>query len=85
MDYEILVTPQAQRQLNRLAANVRATLESAIDRLASNPRPHGVQKLAGGENEYRIREGNYRVVYEIRDKMLVVVVVRVGHRRDIYR
>ena len=80
-----MCTPQAQRQLNKLAANVRATLEDAIDRLASNPRPHGVQKLAGGENEYRIRQGDYRIVYEIRDKVLVVAVVRVGHRRDIYR
>jgi mRNA interferase RelE/StbE len=65
--------------------HVKANLSAAIDTLADNPRPQGVQKLAGGGNEYRIREGDYRVVYEIRDKTLVIVVIKLGHRKDIYR
>ncbi|WP_245617013.1 type II toxin-antitoxin system RelE family toxin [Amycolatopsis taiwanensis] len=53
--------------------------------MADDPRPAGAKKLAGGEGEWRVRTGDYRVVYEIRDRVLVVLVVAVVHRREIYR
>ena len=53
--------------------------------LANDPRPPGCDKLAGVENLYRIRVGDYRVVYQIRDEMLLVLVVKIGHRREVYR
>lgn len=60
-------------------------LVEAIDKLAENPRPRGCKKLAGRYDLYRIRVGRYRVVYAIRDEVLVVVIVAIGHRRDVYR
>jgi mRNA interferase RelE/StbE len=85
MAYKIIFTPAANKQLDRLPVNVRVVLKRSIDALADNPRPHGAQKLTGGEREYRIRTGDYRVIYEIRDDVLVVVIIKMGHRRDIYR
>jgi mRNA interferase RelE/StbE len=85
MAYKIIFTPAANKQLERLPVNVRVVLKRSIDDLADNPRPHGVRKLTGGEREYRIRTGDYRVIYEIRDDVLVVVIIKMGHRRDIYR
>lgn len=55
-----------------------------IERLADDPRPNGSEKLSGQER-YRVRQGTYRIVYEIREQELVVVVVKIGHRRDVYR
>ncbi len=55
-----------------------------FDELASNPRPLGSEKLSGQER-YRVRQGDYRIIYEIDDDVLVVVVVKVGHRREVYR
>ncbi len=59
--------------------------ENALDSLAKNPRPPGCVKLQGGDDLYRVRVGDYRVVYTIQDTVLVVLVVEAGHRRDIYR
>jgi mRNA interferase RelE/StbE len=56
-----------------------------MEALRENPRPTTVKKLAAEENLYRIRVGDYRVVYQIRDKELIVLVVKIGHRREIYR
>ena len=65
---------------------MRAKLVAAIDALADDPRPAGCKKLAGSANRYRIRAaGAYRIVYDVHDDVLLVVVIRVGHRRDIYR
>lgn len=60
-------------------------MQAAIEILAATPRPAGAVKLAGGDGEWRIRTGDYRIVYEVHDGMLVVLVVAVGHRREIYR
>ncbi|WP_236690203.1 type II toxin-antitoxin system RelE family toxin [Corynebacterium mustelae] len=53
--------------------------------LANNPRPHGCIQLWGGNGEYRIRVGSYRIIYDIQDQELIILVLRVGHRREIYR
>ena len=56
-----------------------------IDSLVENPRPQGIKKLAGEEDLYRLRVGDYRVIYQIQEKRLIVLVVGVGHRADVYR
>ena len=85
MDYLVDFESAALRQFNKLDKNIQARLKPKIDALAKNPRPHGVKKLQGYENRYRIRVGDYRVLYEIHDSMLLVLVVDVGNRGWIYR
>ena len=89
MTYRIEVAPAAVRQLRKLDLPARRRVQAAIELLADQPRPPGAMKLAGGEGEWRVRTGDYRVVYEIRDEIrdevLVVLVVAVGHRREVYR
>jgi mRNA interferase RelE/StbE len=82
--YRIEIAPRAARQLRRLDARARKRVQAAIELLADNPRPPSTKKLVGGNGEWRIRTGDYRVVYEIHDNVLLVLVVAVGHRRDIY-
>jgi mRNA interferase RelE/StbE len=60
-------------------------VQAAIELLADQPRPSGAKKLAGGDGEWRVRTGDYRIVYEVHDDVLLVLVVAVGHRRDIYQ
>lgn len=85
MQYEIHFKAPAQRALEKLERQARERLIEAIDSLAEDPRPAGCRKLRGKRDLYRIRVGAYRVVYQVRDEVLVVVVVAVGDRRDIYR
>ena len=73
------------RDLKKLPEPVRQRLQPHIELLATDPRPPGVVKLEGTEKGYRIRIGDYRVLYEIHDAVLRVAVVKVGHRRDVYR
>lgn len=63
----------------------RRRVDAAILALADNPRPNGCRKLAGEEGQWRIRVGDFRVIYQVRDAVLLVLVVRVGHRREVYR
>ena len=76
---------RAYRQFAKLDRQAQQRLAPAIDALADDPRPPGCVKLAGADDLYRIRVGAYRVVYAIEDDRLVVLVVKVGHRRDVYR
>ncbi len=85
MAYEVRIKSSALRELGRLAEQIRARVDQAIRALGAQPRPPGVQKLAGATNLYRIRVGDYRIVYQIQDRVLLVLVVRVGHRGDVYR
>jgi len=83
--YRIEVAPGAVRQLRKLDPVARMRVQAAIELLAANPRPPGAAKLVGGDGEWRVRTGDYRVVYEIHDDRLLVLVVALGHRRDVYR
>ena len=83
--YRIEFTSAAARQVRKLDRPVRTRLLDAIETLASSPRPDGVKKLASTENAWRIRVGDYRIIYSIEDDVLVVTVVRVAHRREAYR
>ncbi|MEM6432310.1 MAG: type II toxin-antitoxin system RelE/ParE family toxin [Cyanobacteria bacterium P01_D01_bin.115] len=84
MNYEILFKPAAQRQLKKLMPKVQQDLLAIIEGLSAEPRPSGCKKLKGRPNQYRIRLGNYRVIYSIEDEILIVRVIKIGHRRDIY-
>ncbi|HYX16184.1 MAG TPA: type II toxin-antitoxin system RelE/ParE family toxin [Nostoc sp.] len=85
MTYQIELSNKAAKQLKKLSADIRDKINEKIIELADNPRPSGVVKLENTGNKYRIRVGNYRILYEIQDDVLIVKVVRVGHRRDVYR
>ena len=84
MSYEVLIKPAAQRQLKKLPRTVQADLIALIEQLAQDPRPPGCKKLKGRQSQYRVRLGDYRVIYSIEEEALVVRVIKVGHRRDIY-
>ena len=84
MAYRVVITPAANRAIARLPATVRRRIADRLAALAENPRPAGSIKLAG-EDTYRIRVGDYRIIYAIEDDRLIVLVIDVGHRRDIYR
>jgi mRNA interferase RelE/StbE len=83
--YRPVIAPTARKELDRLPTNARERVVRAIDALSDNPRPHGSLKLEGGEGQYRIRVGKYRVIYSIEDDVLIVLIVRVRHRKDAYR
>jgi mRNA interferase RelE/StbE len=76
---------QRRESFRKLSAAVRASLAPKIDLLARNPRPSGTKKLVGEKNGWRLRVGDYRILYEIRDSDYRVLIVIIGHRRDVYR
>lgn len=85
MSYQVTLTPAAARQLRKLDHQARRRIQAAIDLLAADPRPPAATQLVGGAGEWRVRTGDYRIVYEIHDQNLLVLVLVVGHRREIYR
>ena len=85
MIYEIIITKYIQKQLDNLPNNIQERVYDKISQLAEEPRPDGVVKLKGYDNEYRIRIGDYRLVYEIQDEQLIVLLVQCKHRRDVYK
>ena len=84
MSYQISIDGTAKKALRRIHPRDANRIETAIDKLADNPRPDGCTKLTAEDNLWRIRIGSYRVIYEIRDRELVVLVVKVAHRREAY-
>ncbi len=85
MTYRIEIAPAAVRQLGKLDAPARRRVQAAIELLAEEPRPSAAKKLVGGAGEWRVRTGDYRIVYEISDGVMLVLVIAVGHRRGIYQ
>ena len=85
MTYEVRLAPAAVRQLRKLDPPGRRRVQAAIDLLAEDPRPPGARQLVGGAGEWRVRTGDFRIIYDIRDGELLVLVVKVGHRRDVYQ
>ena len=83
--YRIEFKPAAVRELAALDQRDRVRVAKRIDSLAANPRRRGAEKLKGADDIWRVRAGDYRIVYAIQDAVLLVLVVRVGHRRDVYR
>ena len=85
MPYTLEFTPAALRDLKQIPKQILFRIGRKIDSLTDNPRPPGVEKLTGSENSYRIRVGHYRILYEIRDKGVLINIVRARHRREAYR
>ena len=85
MVYRIEIKPQAEKAIAKIPNPHRRRVAKAIDGLARAPRPAGCVKLTGADNAYRIRVGDYRIVYEIIDRIVTVFIVRVAHRKDVYR
>ncbi|MEH2086470.1 type II toxin-antitoxin system RelE family toxin [Nostoc sp.] len=85
MSYKVEILRGALKQLKKIPSELQERIQIKIDDLATEPRPNGVKKLKGKENAYRIKVGDYRVIYDIFDDLLVVNVVEVGHRKNIYK
>lgn len=85
MVYSILLAPPAERQLRSFSPAAQKRLVKRMKTLQNDPRPRDVKKLAGEDNLYRIREGDYRIIYTIQDKELIVLVLKIGDRKEVYR
>ncbi|CAC5340365.1 MULTISPECIES: type II toxin-antitoxin system RelE family toxin [Planktothrix] len=85
MSYTVIIPKPVQKQLDNLPEDIRQRIIEKILSLTIEPRPVGVKKLKGFDHEYRVRVGDYRVRYEVNDKILTVLVLHCKHRRNIYR
>ncbi|MFN8035824.1 MAG: type II toxin-antitoxin system RelE/ParE family toxin [Acidimicrobiia bacterium] len=85
MSYAIEFEPKAARQLARIPQPDRRRIIARIELLGDEPRPNGVEKLEGFTNLYRVRQGNYRIVYSIDDGLRIVTIARIGQRGSVYR
>ena len=85
-DYKILVSKRAERGFDRIRDNnILKRIVRKIDELAKNPRPSGVRKIMGSDIDYRIRMGDYRIIYQINDTERLIEIRGIGHRKEIYR
>jgi mRNA interferase RelE/StbE len=85
MAYTVEVAPAAERQLKALPKPIRTPIGRRIDKLADNPRPHGIEKITGEDDLYRVRTGDYRILYKINDQEILILVVKIGDRKEVYR
>lgn len=83
--YQIIFKKSAQKELTDISKPYNQNIVNAIDKLAVNPRPDGVKKLKGEENAYRIRIGDYRVIYTIEDVIKIIEIEGIRHRKDAYK
>lgn len=83
--YGVQILPRAQRQIKALPRDVQKRIVKAVRLLRENPRPSSVKKLKGTEDLYRYRVGSYRIIYAVSDEAILIFVVSVGHRREVYR
>jgi len=84
-EYRIEVSATAERQLRKLDQNDRSQIVGAIKRLASNPKPRGSRKLRGYDDVFRIRKGVFRIIYSVERDHLLIIILKVGHRKSVYR
>lgn len=83
--YRIVFAPRADRDFRALTPDVQRRLRPRIDALARNPRPRGVTTLSGGKGLLRLRVGDYRIIYQVQGHTLTILILKIGHRREIYR
>ena len=83
-NYKVLIKPSAIKELNKIPKKDLSKITDRIQALAIDPRPPGCEKLSA-QNAYRIRQGVYRIVYSIEDDNLIIVVIKIGHRRNVYK
>lgn len=85
MTYAISYVRSAAKAISKLDRPTAVRIIEAIELLAGDPRPSGCIQLKGGDGEFRIRVGDYRIIYDVEDDQLVILVLRIGHRREVYR
>lgn len=85
MSYTIELSRKAERDFKGFDKALQKRLKTKIDSLAKNPRPSGVKKLEGEEDLYRVRVGDYRIIYQIQDDKLIILVVKIGDRKEVYK
>ena len=83
--YKVLIKNSALKEIQRIPKTFRIKIIETIDCLANNPSPSGVKKLENFKNSYRVRVGQYRIIYKIEDRQLIVEIVKVGNRKEVYR
>jgi mRNA interferase RelE/StbE len=83
--YTISYKPSAAKAFAKIHPQDRRRVKDTIESLAENPRPPQGVQLVGGDGEWRVRAGDYRIIYDIEDHRLVILVLRIGHRREVYR
>jgi len=83
--YKVLISRTAEKQLKRLTLDLQRKISAMIVGLGIEPRPFGSKKLSGTSSSYRVRCGDYRIIYDIYDREVVVSVLKIGHRRNIFR
>jgi mRNA interferase RelE/StbE len=83
--YRVALAASAEKELHRLPNKIVARIFPHLEDLSSTPRPSGCKKLKGGDNEWRLRVGDYRIVYVIDDRARTVNVTRIAHRREVYK
>lgn len=84
VSYRIDYAKGVDKDFRKIPVKFADRIAASIDKLAANPRPSGCVKLVGFDSEYRIRVGDYRIIYQINDNVLVILVLEIGHRKDIY-
>jgi mRNA interferase RelE/StbE len=85
MPFTVRLPVRVAKRLDQLPREIRRKVVSKLESLEHNPRPVGAEKLSGSDSLYRIRAGDWRVIYAVQDQELVVLVIRIGHRKDVYR
>ena len=85
MAYQVLIKGSARKELAALSLPLQKRIDTRIRALSENPRPSGIKKLAGDENLYRLRVSDYRIIYQIQDKALLVLVIKISLHREVYR
>ena len=84
-NYKVKISSTAEKSLKKIPKKDLVKIIELIQILAIRPYPQGCRKLSGEDNVYRVRQGNYRVIYEIIDNELIILVLKVGHRKDVYK
>ena len=82
---EVRISRSAERQFRKLTGDWQGRIGQAVQALATDPFPRGCRKLTGYDDVFRIRVGNYRILYSVSSTMLIIIVLKIGHRRDVYR
>ena len=83
--YRIEISATAERQLKKIRREDKVRILRSISLLAGDPRPSGCRKMSGYDDIYRLRIGDYRVIYEVDGRRIIVVILKIGHRREVYR
>ena len=83
--YDLLISQSAEKTLKKLPSKEAFRVATAIEKLAIEPRPQGCRKMSGETDTYRVRVGVYRIIYEVEDRFIRILVLKIGHRKDVYR